>query len=413
MRCEIVAIGTELLLGQITDTNSTYIAEQFSASGIDCHYQVRVGDNIARIVEALEVALGRAEAVIVCGGLGPTQDDLTREAIAQVMGVGLYRDDEALRLLVSVFAARNRTMTDNNLQQADVPIGATIIPQVMGTAPGLICPVGEKVIYAVPGVPDEMKEMLARAVLPDLLRRSGEVAVILSRTLRTWGLGESALAEVITPRVDALDAAGPGAPTIAFLASGIEGVKVRVTVKAESEKAANVRLDAEEAELRALIGEAVCGIDDETMEYAVGELLVAHGLTLGLAESFTGGILAARAVAVPGSSRWFTGGIVSYASAVKEELLGLSGPVVSVEAAAAMAAGVRELLHTDVGLSTTGVAGPDPQEGHEPGTAFAGLALPGAGAFGTQLRLFGGRNRVREMGTIAAYDLLRRTLLNL
>jgi nicotinamide-nucleotide amidase len=411
MRCEVVAVGTELLLGQIVDTNSTFIGEQLAAHGIDCYFQVRVGDNITRMTEALELALSRADAVICCGGLGPTQDDLTREAIAAVMGSRLERDPEALRLLEETFRERNREMPLNNLQQADVPVGARIIPQRIGTAPGLICPVGDKVIYAVPGVPDEMREMMTRAILPDLRERSGDPAVIASRTLRTWGLGESALAELISPRVDALEAAGAGAPTIAFLASGIEGVKVRVTVKAADLMSAAARLDTEETQLRALIGEAIFGIDEETMEHAVGGLLLERGLTLSIAESFTGGLLASRAVAVPGASRWFVGGVVSYASSVKAELLGVTGPIVSAEAAAAMADGVRELLHSDVGLATTGVAGPDSQEGKEPGTAFAGIALGAGPAIGVALRLFGGRTRVREMGTIAAYDLLRRELL--
>ena len=174
MRCEVVAIGTELLLGQIVDTNSSWIGEQLARVGIDSHYQTKVGDNLERMVESLRLALSRAEAVIVCGGLGPTQDDITREAIAEVMGVKLVRRSEIAAKIEALFASRGRVMTQNNLQQADVPEGASPIAQMPGTAPGLLCPVGDKVAYAVPGVPSEMREMVLGTVLPDL---RGRVAV--------------------------------------------------------------------------------------------------------------------------------------------------------------------------------------------------------------------------------------------
>jgi nicotinamide-nucleotide amidase len=411
VRAEIVAVGTELLLGQIVDTNSTWIAEHLASAGIDCLFQTRVGDNLERIVEVLEVALGRSDAVVVCGGLGPTQDDITREAIATVMGVPLRRDPALLAAVEAVFAARGRQMAPINAKQADLPVGASPIPQRIGTAPGLVCPVGAKVVYALPGVPDELREMVERAVLPDLLARSGERAVIVSRTLRTWGTSESGLAEIVAPRLEALDRAGPGAATIAFLASGIEGIKLRLTVKAETAAAAAAVLDAEEAEVRALVGDAVFGVDDETMEHAVGELLVDRRLSFAVAESFTGGLIASRVVALPGASRWFRGGVVAYASDVKHAVLGVpEGPVVTAAAAVAMAEGVRRLLGADVGLATTGVAGPDPQEGHAPGTGFAGIALPGAAGEAVALRLAGSRERIRQIGTISALDELRRRL---
>ncbi|MBO0893395.1 MAG: CinA family nicotinamide mononucleotide deamidase-related protein, partial [Acidimicrobiales bacterium] len=267
-----VAVGTELLLGQVVDTNSSWIGEQLALSGIDSHFQTKVGDNLGRIVEALRTALARSDAVVVCGGLGPTQDDITRDAIASVMGVPLVRHEELVAEIRAIFAGRGRAMAENNLRQADVPEGATVIPQTRGTAPGLMCPVGSQVVYAVPGVPHEMREMMARAVLPDLQRRAGTHAVILSRVLRTWGMAESTLAEVVAPRFAALDARGSN-PTIAFLASGIEGIKVRVTAKAETEAEARQLLEAEEAELRAVLADAVFGADEETMEHAVGRLL--------------------------------------------------------------------------------------------------------------------------------------------
>src|ERR1700712_3615785 len=231
LSCEVVAIGTELLLGQIVDTNSSWMGEQLALSGIDSHFQTKVGDNLGRIVSAIRLALDRSDAVIICGGLGPTHDDITREAIAQVMGVELVEWPDLVDKIRAMFEARGRRMPDNNRRQALVPVGASIIEQRRGTAPGLICPVGDpvgsKVIYAVPGVPHEMREMLERAVLPDLAERAGVRMAIVSRTLRTWGESESRIAELLGPRLAALDVLGN--PTIAFLASGIEGIKVRLT----------------------------------------------------------------------------------------------------------------------------------------------------------------------------------------
>lgn len=411
MRCEVVAVGTELLLGQIVDTNSTWIGEQLAIIGIEHLRQTKVGDNQARIVAALREALERADAVIVCGGLGPTQDDITREAIAEVMGVELVRDDAVADVIRELFASRGRQMPDNNLRQADVPAGATVIEQRTGTAPGLICPVGERVIYAVPGVPYEMKEMLERAVLPDLAARSGQRQVIVSRVLRTWGESESRVAELLHPRLEVLDESGTA--TIAFLASGIEGIKVRLTARAESEEHATALLDAEEAEVRAVLGDIVFSGEDLPMEAEVGRLLEARGWSLAIAESLTGGLAASRVVNVPGSSEWFKGGVVAYDSQVKFDVLDVpEGPVVSEDAARAMAEGVRRLLGTEVGLATTGVAGPAEQEGKPPGTVFVAAAA-GDRVEARQLRLPGDRDRVRQLSVISAMDLLRRLLLSL
>jgi nicotinamide-nucleotide amidase len=414
VRCEVLAIGTELLLGQIVDTNSSWIGEQLALAGIDSNFQTKVGDNKARIVQALRIALSRSDAVLVCGGLGPTQDDITRDAIAEVMNVELRRDPEIVERIRKMFEARGRKMADNNMLQADVPVGATVIEQRRGTAPGLICPVGHKVVYAVPGVPHEMQEMVQRAILPDLQERSGETAVILSRTIRTWGLAESTLAELVGPRLVALDAVTEGPrPTIAFLASGIEGIKVRLTVKAPSRDEALAVLEREDAELRALLGTMVFGVDDETMEHAVGVLLESRGLTLGVAESMTGGLVASRLVNVPGSSKWFRGGVVAYDSQVKYDVLGVpEGPVVSEEAAGAMAEGVAKVVGADVGLSVTGVAGPAEQEGQPAGTVYLGLFLDGHTEV-THIQLPGDRDRVRQFSTISLLDLLRRRLLSL
>lgn len=254
MRCDVVAIGTELLLGQITDTNSQWIGEQLAAVGVDSLLQVKVGDNLGRMESVLRRVLADADAVIVCGGLGPTHDDVTREAIAAVMGAELQPDEQVADVIREMFASRGRRMAENNLRQALVPVGASIIAQTRGTAPGLICPVtidgAQKVVYAVPGVPHEMKDMVLRAVLPDLLSRGGEdAAVIVSRTLRTWGESESGLNERLDPLIARLDEVGN--PTLAFNASGWEGLKVRLTAKAATEADAQVLLATWEAEARA------------------------------------------------------------------------------------------------------------------------------------------------------------------
>ena len=406
MRCEVVAVGTELLLGQIVDTNSSWIGEHLALIGVDSHFQTKVGDNHHRIVLALRTALARSDAVIACGGLGPTQDDITRDAIAEVMNVPLHRDTEMVETIRSFFGARGREMADSNMRQADIPEGATFIPQTRGTAPGLICPVGHKVIFAIPGVPHEMVEMMERAVLPDLRARSGEEAVILSRTLRTWGLAESTLAEMIASRVDTQTN-----PTIAFLASGIEGIKVRVTAKAPDEASAHELLDDEEQELRTILGDLVFGVDDESMEDAVAKLLIAHGLTLGVAESLTGGLVGARLTNVAGASGFFRGSIVSYDTEVKFDLLGVpEGPVVSEQAARAMAEGACKVLESDVGLGVTGVAGPAEQDGQPVGTVFLAASVDGDTQC-VQVRLPGVRDQVRQFATISLLDLLRRRLL--
>jgi nicotinamide-nucleotide amidase len=344
------------------------------------------------------------------------------------MGVELVRDQSIVDLITEFFGSRGRTMSANNLRQADVPVGATLIPQVMGTAPGLICPLGNKVIYAVPGVPHEMAEMFDRGILPDLRARmaeAGEEAVIVSRVLRTWGASESGLAEALQGRIDVLDAddddadgVPAGSVTLAFLASGIEGIKVRITARAATMAEGSALLDREEKAVReaieAQLGDIVFGIDDESMEVAVAAELRARGITLGVAESLTGGLIASRLVNVPGASAWFRGGVVAYHEQVKFDLLGVPvGPVVSGAAAVAMAEGVCRATGSDVGLGITGVAGPEDQEGVAPGTVFVGLALPGVATLTSELHLPGDRERVRQYGAISALDLLRRALIEL
>lgn len=410
MRCDVVAVGTELLLGQIVDTNSSWLGEQLAMAGIDSCVQVKVGDNLNRMVKAIRSALADADALVVCGGLGPTHDDITREALAEVMGTTLEFDDEVGMVIAEMFASRNRRMPEINMRQAMVPVGASIIPQRRGTAPGLICPVGDKVIYAVPGVPFELYEMFERAILPDLLARSGSQSVIASRTLRTWGESESGLNERLHDLIGELDALGN--PTLAFLASGWEGIKVRLTAKANSTEAVTTLLDDWDARVRRVVGDVVFGTDDDTMESVVLRLMRERGLTLGLAESVTGGLVAGRLTNVAGSSEVVRGSIVSYASEVKFDVLGVTpGEVVNERAAIEMAVGAKRVLGSDVGLALTGVAGPTEQDGMKPGTLCIGIVLADDTRYSMTLALPGVRDQMRQLSVISALDALRKKLL--
>jgi nicotinamide-nucleotide amidase len=409
MRCDVLAVGTELLLGQINDTNSSWIGDRLALHGITSQLQIKVGDNVGRIEAALRHLLSQADAVIVTGGLGPTHDDVTREAIAAVMGgVELRVDEEVAERIRGFFAGRGRRMPENNLRQAQVPVGATVIPQTRGTAPGLICPVGEKVVYAVPGVPHEMRDMLERAVIPDLACRRGEDVVIASRVLKTWGESESGLNERLDELIARLDVEGD--PTMAFLARGWEGLEVRLTTRRRTAEEAAAVLDEWEQLVRAELGPIVFGVDGDSMESVVIDALRARGLTLALAESLTGGLVGSRLTAIPGCSDVFRGGVVSYASEVKFDLLGVTpGPVVSESAALQMAEGVRRVLGADVGLGLTGVAGPTEQDGLPVGTVCIGLATA-TGSHATTLHLGTLREQVRQFAVINSLDLLRRHL---
>jgi len=406
LRADVLAIGTELLLGQIVDTNSSWIGEQLAAVGIDTMEHRKVGDNLSRMVGAMREMLEDADAIVVCGGLGPTQDDVTREAIAELLGVELERREELVEHIASLFGTRGRDMPANNLRQADVPKGAAPIPNPIGTAPGVRAELDGKVVYAVPGVPYEMQLMVREHVLPDLLARSGEAASIVSRSLKTWGASESGLAEMIADRVETQKN-----PTIAFLARGIEGIVVRVTAKAPSEQEARALIEPEEAALRAILGDLVFAVDDETMEHAVLSRLEQRGWTLGVAESLTGGLIGARIASVPGASRVFQGSIASYATDVKRSVLGVTAEkVVSRESAEQMAEGAQRVLGADVGIAATGVAGPDEQEGQPVGTVWFALALPGLPVEAMSTRLPGDRERIRQFSTISLLNILRMRL---
>ena len=325
-----------------------------------------------------------------------------------MMGVEFDRDETIVERIRGMFENRGRSMPENNLRQADVPRGASVISQMPGTAPGLIFPVGDKVIYAVPGVPSEMKEMVNGTIVEDLKRRAGVTSVIKSRVVRTWGQSESGLAATLAARIEELDQLGN--PTLAFQASGIEGIKLRITAKTDDETQALAVLDAEERRLRDLLGDFVFGIDADNMEVVVLNTLRECGLTLAVAESLTGGLVGARLTSVAGASDVFRGAIVSYAREIKHQLLKVpAGPVVSEASAKAMAAGVREVLNADIGIATTGVAGPTEQDDQPVGTVFLGLADTN-GAFARHVVLPGARNQIREYAVISLLNLLRLTL---
>ena len=399
MRCEVVAIGTELLLGQIVDTNSSWIGERLALIGIDSHFQTKVGDNADRMEFCIRQALGRSDAVICCGGLGPTQDDITREVIARVMGAELRRDPVVEQRIVDLFKSRGRVMTENNRRQADIPVGGRPIGQMPGTAPGLVCPVGNKVIYALPGVPYEMREMMEGTVLPDLLKRSGGAAVIRSRVLRTWGQSESGLAEILADRIAALDDIGN--PTLAFQASGADGLKVRITAKAPDEKAAAAILAEEEALVRGLLGDVIFGVDGETMESVILAALRDTGRTLAAAEGFTGGLVAARLTRIDTEMETFVGGTMGPWGGTEDSAA--TGEARAAEAAVR----VRAAFGASVGIAAIGR---EPGEDVPPGTARMAVADGGSTATHS-VALPGDRKQSREYAVIHLLSFLRRTLL--
>jgi nicotinamide-nucleotide amidase len=409
VRCEIIGIGTELLLGQIVNTNAAWIGQRLADVGWDCLRQTAVGDNEERITTAIRDALERADAAILTGGLGPTQDDVTREAVAAVGGVRLIRHPEIEQWLRERFSRfGGARMAQMNLRQADIPEGARVIDNPVGTAPGLLVEVGGKPVYAVPGVPREMERMLEDVVLPDLAARAGQGRTIVSRTLRTAGLGESALAERLTPMWEAFK---DGGVTMAYLASAGE-VRIRLTAVGGTREEALAEIVPVEAAIRETLGDIVYALDDETLEARVAHLLTGSNRTLGTAESVTAGLVGARITTVPGSSDFYLGGVISYATEAKASVLGVDpdvlaelGPV-SEATAGAMAEGVRRLLGASVGLATSGVAGPAEQGGQPVGTVCLGVA-DAAGTVTRKIRAPGDRAQIRAWATTSALDLLR------
>jgi len=410
VRAEIVAVGTELLLGQIADTNARWMSERLAEAGIDVTNHQAVGDNLDRIVEALRLAAGRADVVLVSGGLGPTEDDITRDAIAAFAGVPLVFHAELETMLRKKFRRWSAigAMPESNLRQAYVPQGATWIVPDRGTAPGLALRVGDTRLYAVPGVPDEMQEMIGGTIVPELRTLAGG-DVIVSRIVRCAGMGESLVAE----RLADLFTSSTN-PTIAYLASMGE-VKVRITAKAPSRADAEALADPIVQEVRARLGDVVFSADDETLEQAVLRLLGTSRRTLACAESLTGGGVGERLTAVPGASASFVGSAVVYTAEAKGRVLGvpqgvLAGGTVTEACALAMAIGARDLYGADIALALTGAAGPEPHDGAAPGTIW--VAIADANGF-THARGFvsrGERDRVRRWAEQAGLDLVRRHL---
>jgi nicotinamide-nucleotide amidase len=410
VRAEIVAVGTELLIGQIDNTNARWMSERLAGLGIDVlHHQV-VGDNEPRIVEAIGLAASRADVVIVTGGLGPTQDDVTRPALAQAAGARLVRNADIEEALRDRFRVRGRDMPASNLAQADVPEGGRSITPERGTAPGLVVSIGGATVYAIPGVPSEMREMMEGTILPELSVLAGPGSLV-SRTLRVYGLAESRISELL----DELFHASSN-PTVAYLAGGGE-VHVRLTAKG-SPAEANALLDPLEGGVRERLGDHVYGSGDEPLEVVTGRLLAERGLTIACAESLTGGGLGERITAVPGASAYFLGSAVTYSIEAKRSLLDVSratldgpGPV-SRECAAEMASGARRVFGADLAVALTGAAGPERHGGADPGQVWIGFDAEGT-THQQGFRWPNDRALVRRFSELAALDVVRRYLLGL
>ncbi len=412
-RAAILSTGDELTTGKVVDTNSNYIADKLVEAGVDVVVVITVGDVAERIMWAWQQALAQADVVISTGGIGPTADDLTTELVAKVAGVDLFFSEEVAERIRRIFASLNRPMPENNLKQAHFPVGAVIIPNHLGTAPGyrldLDTPHGRKHLIVLPGVPREMKPMMEETVLPWLREMRGGGDVFLSRTFQTFGVSESGLDELVAGVVKEEEG------RLAFRAS-FPQISLRVTVRGKAHEV-GTRLDELSARIRARIGTFVYGEGDVTMEEVVGRLLQDTGKTLGLAEACSGGLVSHRLTNVPGSSAYFRGTIIAYADTVKTALLGVNPDTlrqhgaVSEETVREMAAGVRERLGTDIGLAVTGIAGPGGGTPEKPlGTACLALAMDGT-MVSRRYQLWGNREWIKTLVSQLALDWVRRALL--
>ncbi|SEG61422.1 competence/damage-inducible protein cinA [Thermomonospora echinospora] len=411
MRVELVTVGDELLLGDTVNGNAAWLGQRLAEIGAEVTRSVVVGDELDVIIEAVRAALERADAVVITGGLGPTYDDLTRDALAEAAGVPLVRDPELEDRLRAQAARSGRELVPMALRMAEVPKGAGVLPNPAGSAAGLRVELPGGVVYALPGVPHEMRTIMTDTVLPELAAgRTGVRAA--RRTLRTAGIWESVLAERLAP-VEALEGV-----RLAYLPDPAE-VRVRITATGPD---AEALLEHAGELARELLGPAVYGQGEESLDRVVHRLLAERAATVAVAESLTGGLLGAELTAMPGSSATYAGGVIAYATRLKHELLGVPADLLAAEGAvhpgvaAAMAAGVRDRLGADYGLAVTGVAGPEPQGGRPVGTVFVAVAGPGSDPVVTAPRLpvpgTGGRVRapIRRMTVVHALDLLRRVL---
>ena len=411
---EIICVGTELLLGDIVNGNARYLAQQLASLGITHHYQTVVGDNPLRIQRAVAIACERARLIIFTGGLGPTPDDLTMATLADFFDTPLSERPEIIADIEAKFARRGYKLNDISRRQAQLPAGAAILPNPVGTAPGVLWEARPGLLLMTfPGVPREMKAMWQATAVPYLRNNGWADGVIHSQTLKFWGIGEETLSSKVRSFLDGEN------PTVAPYAGDGE-VKLRISARADSVAAANALIDPVAQEIRQ-IGKAYCyGQDDDTLAGVVGALLQKKSMTLSVAESCTGGGLGQLITAVPGSSSYFWGGVISYDNRIKQGLLGVDAQVlnrcgaVSPEVAAAMADGVRDRLGTDWGLSITGVAGPGGGSPEKPvGLVYIGLSSA-AGTW-TQKHLFGAdrsRDRIRQQSALSALNWLRLQLLS-
>ncbi len=413
MRAALLTVGDELLVGQVVDTNAAFLGDALTSLGFDLIAADTVGDDEPRLVAALGRLLGEAQVVVVTGGLGPTHDDVTKSAICRFVGVDLVSDADALANIRARVARRGRTATAVQEAMALVPRGARVLQNANGSAPGtwLDRPDG-RVLISLPGVPHEMRGLVADHLVPMLTGRAGRF--IGRRTLITTGIGESDLAERFGPTDTFL---GP-TDKLAFLPA-ITGVRLRITATDTDAESVAARLDRIEAHLRDAAGAFIHGDGDEPLEVTVGRLLTERGLTLSVAESCTGGWVAHRLSRVPGASDYLVAGLVTYADRTKVQLLGIPAVridehgAVSPEIAVAMAEGVRRELATDLGLSTTGIAGPGGGTDEKP-VGLVHLALAdAAGTVTVELQLTDDRTRNQDRATEAALDLVRRRLLGL
>ncbi|MBU1494711.1 MAG: competence/damage-inducible protein A [Actinobacteria bacterium] len=406
MNVEVLAVGTELLLGQVVNSNAAEIGIRLAEAGLDHYRQGVVGDNLDRMVDALQGAVERAGAVIITGGIGPTQDDITREAMCLAAGVGMVFDDGFAEQLRRRWEQRGLAMPESNLRQAEHPEGSILIANPKGTAPGLRLRVGDTWLFALPGVPQEMLPMLESDVIPFLIAEAGgEKGVLVSRVIRTYGLPESRVSEMLG---DIFEASAN--PTMAFLASAGE-IKVRLTARAADEAAAAALLDPVEMQIRERLGHRVFAVGGASIESIVLDLVCARGWTLGTAESATGGLIASRLTSVPGASACYVGSVVAYTAAAKRDLLGVPAAVieqhglVSEETAVAMARGAAERLPADVVVAVTGSAGPDPLE-VPAGTMVVAVRTPEDTRVRV-LRMPPDRERARTLAATAALQMLR------
>ncbi|HET6275455.1 MAG TPA: competence/damage-inducible protein A [Candidatus Cybelea sp.] len=408
---EIVAVGTELLLGQLVDTNTAFIAARLAESGIDVHATHAVGDNRERIAATMRSALARAAGVVSTGGLGPTVDDLTKEAVCAALALGTELYEPALRQMEEMFASIGRPMRENNRKQAELPQGSRPLPNPNGTAPGFIAFSSEgKFVACMPGVPREMKPMLSEHLLPFLRERFSAHEAIYTRVLHTIGIGESEIDHRIADLFRSAEN-----PKIAVLAHDYRA-DVKLMAKADSPESAESMIAPLQTEIESRLAGYIFGSDAASPASAVHAVLQARGLTLAVAESCTGGRIAAALTGVPGSSRSFAGGVVAYANAAKIELLGVEratlerAGAVSDEVACAMAGGVRARFGADIGLATTGIAGPDGGTPEKPvGLVWIAIA-DGAGAQGAHVQLRGEREAVMQRATTVALGMLWRRL---